>query len=65
MSDGSIGIEGFGTDESGNIIRMGAAEEFESNAEEDEENVIPPAVLGRGHRSKTESKRYGTDWEEH
>ena len=65
MSDGSIGIEGFGTDESGNIIRTGAAEEFESNAEEDEENVIPPAVLGRGRRSKTESKRYGTDWEEH
>src|SRR5882762_4901993 len=53
MSDGSIGIEGFGTDESSNIIRTGAAEEFQCNAEEDEENAIPPAVLGRGCRSKT------------
>jgi hypothetical protein len=64
MSEGSVGIEGFGINEGGDITRTGAAEEFESDTEEDG-NALPLDVLGCGHRAKIESTRYGTDWEEH
>ena len=65
MSEGSVGIEEFGVDVRGHITRTGTAEEFEDAVEEGDEIYLPPVVLGHGRHAKTQSKRYGDDWEEH
>jgi hypothetical protein len=65
MSEGSVVAEGFKIDDRGSIVRMGDAEEFGGAGEKDEENELPPVVLGRGHRAKIGSMRYDADWEEH
>lgn len=56
---------GFLLDGAGGIVRTGAAEILE---DVDEEGDLPAALdkqLGRGHRAKTGSTRYGAEWEEH
>jgi hypothetical protein len=65
MSEGSVVAEGFKIDDRGSIVRMGDVEEFGGAGEKDEENELPPVVLGRGHRAKIGSMRYDADWEEH
>ena len=65
MLEGSVGIEGFWVDVRGHITRTGAAEEFKGAMEEGNEIYLLPVVLGRGRCAKTQSKRYGDDWEEH
>jgi hypothetical protein len=62
MSQGSAAINGFAIDEQGSVVRTGVAE-TESTTE-----VITAELaveLGRGRRAKTESKRYGAEWEGH
>jgi hypothetical protein len=62
MSQESAAIDGFAIDEQGSVVRTGVAE-TESTTE-----VITAELaveLGRGRRAKTESKRYGAEWEGH
>jgi hypothetical protein len=65
MSGGSVATEGFGVDEEGSIVRTGAAEMSEEQGGEGDENVEQPVKLGRGHRAKAGSTRYGAEWEQH
>ena len=59
VSDGRTIDDGYGLDKDGTIVRVGAAEG--ASLIEDKGTV----ELGRGHRAKTGSKRYGGDWEGH
>ena len=59
ISDGRNIDDGYGLDNDGTIVRVGAAEG--ASLIEDKGMV----ELGWGHRVKTGSKRYGGDWEGH
>ena len=59
ISDGHNIGNGYGLDNDGTIVRVGAAEG--TSLIEDEGMV----ELGRGHCVKTGSKRYGGEWEGH
>lgn len=68
MSEGVVLKEGFDIDDEGEIVRTGIAEdpEMELEVEKADENVALASVeLGRGRRTKIESRKYGADWEEH
>jgi hypothetical protein len=59
VSDGRNIGDGYGLDNDGTIVRVGTAEG--TSLIEDKGTV----ELGRGHRAKTGSKRYGGEWEGH
>jgi hypothetical protein len=59
VSDGRNIGDGYGLDNDGTIVRVGAAEG--TSLIEDKGMV----ELGRGHRVKTGSKRYKGEWEGH
>ena len=65
MSEGIVAKNGFALDSEGSIVRTGIAEDVEAIIELEESNVAGPTELGRGRHTKTGSKRYGADWEEH
>jgi hypothetical protein len=67
VSGGSVATEGFKVDGDGSIVRTGVAEETDVVHDEpltSEHDSIIAVSLGRGHRVKVVSTRYGAAWEE-
>jgi hypothetical protein len=67
VSGGSVATEGFKVDGDGSIVRTGVAEETDVVHDEpltSERDSIVAVSLGRGHRVKVVSTRYGAAWEE-
>ena len=67
VSGGSVAMEGFKVDDDGSIVRTGVAEETDVVHDEPTtggRDSIVAVSLGRGHRVKVVSTRYGAAWAE-
>ena len=72
VTTGTVNDGQFALDGSGTIVQNGTAEVLEDvdgegndPADDDIDDEPVPVTLGRGHRAKIGSKKYGVEWELH